>query len=198
MRIRTGLALGLLLVLAAAGCGKPSGADNGVATAGDGKASPTATASTGNGKRDPQADQEAFLKFAQCMRDHGVPMEDPQFDGGGVSLMIPEGTDKAKVDAAQGECKQFMPNGGEPPKLSPEDQERMRKYAQCMREHGITNFPDPGEDGRMMIDGNKLGIDPQSEQMKAAEKACEQYDMGPKGGEGNDKSTQNHEAGSGA
>ncbi|MEU7872656.1 hypothetical protein [Dactylosporangium sp. NPDC049140] len=204
MRIRTGLALGLLLLFTAAGCGKATGGDNGVATAGDGKASPTATASSGTGNRDPKADQEAFLRFAQCMRDHGVPMDDPQFDGGGISLMIPEGTDKSKVDAAQAECKQYMPNGGEPPKLSPEQQERMRKYAQCMRDQGITNFPDPNEDGGFQIDGDKLGVDPRGEQMKAAEKACEQYDMGPRtgagggGDDGGEKSTENHESGSGA
>ncbi|WP_433210202.1 hypothetical protein ACQP00_47070 [Dactylosporangium sp. CS-047395] len=202
MRIRTSLALGLLLVLTAAGCGKAGGTgDEGVASAGGGKAdaTPTATATGGTGvRRDPQADQEAFLKFAQCMRDHGVPMEDPNFEGNGVSLTIPEGTDKSKVDAAQAECKSLMPNGGEPPKLSPEQQERMRKYAQCMRDQGITNFPDPSEEGGFMIDGDKLSVDLRGEQMKAAEKACEQYDLRPKGGDGEAGEKTTQDSGGGA
>src|SRR3954453_6899916 len=111
MRVRTSLALGLLLVLTAAGCAKGTGGDDGVASAGGG--TPAASASASSGPRNPQADQEQFLKFAQCMRDHGVPMEDPQFDGGGISLMIPEGTDKAKVDAAQAGGRRHIPNGGE-------------------------------------------------------------------------------------
>nr|BFE65484.1 hypothetical protein GCM10020063_100100 [Dactylosporangium thailandense] len=192
MRIRTSLVLGLLLVLTAAGCAKGTGGDDGVATAGDGKAGPTASA-TGSGKRDRQAEQEALLKFAQCMRDHGIPMDDPQFEGNGVNITIPEGTDKAKVDAAQAECKQFMPNGGQPPKVDPADQEKLRKFAQCMREHGITNFPDPSEDGGIMLDSDKLGIDPRGEQMKAAEKACEQYQ--PKRPAGEDDEAGDQEGG---
>ncbi|MFI5911112.1 hypothetical protein [Dactylosporangium sp. NPDC051541] len=201
MRFRTSLAVGLLLVLTAGGCAKGTGADDGVASAGDGKASPTASASSGTGSRDPKDDQEAFLKFAQCMRDHGVPMEDPNFDsgGGGVGLTITGDVDKNKVDAAQAECKSLMPNNGQPPKLDAAQLEQMRKYAQCMREHGIPNFPDPQEEGGFMIDGNELGIDLQSEQMKSAQAACEQYDLGPKGGDGGPGThTENHNDGGGA
>ncbi|WP_327008615.1 hypothetical protein OHA72_16005 [Dactylosporangium sp. NBC_01737] len=175
MRVRTALVLGLLLVLgpAVTGCGKPAGG-NGVASAGG---TPTASASsgTGNGQRDPVKDQENFLKYAQCMRDKGVDMPDPQMDGGGISMMIPEGTDKAKVDAANAECKQFLPNGGEPMKADPEMQEKMRKFAQCMRENGLPEFPDPSEDGGIRIDGNATGVDPQSEAFKKAEAACKEF-----------------------
>ncbi|GAA3450496.1 hypothetical protein [Dactylosporangium matsuzakiense] len=183
MRFRTSLVAGLLLVLAAGGCAKDTGADDGVATAGDGKASPTVTASSGTGNRNPKDDQEAFLRFAQCMRDHGVPMEDPNFDGGGVSLSIGGDIDKGKVDAAQAECKQYMPNNGEPPKIDAAHLEEMRKYAQCMRENGVPNFPDPQEEGGFMINSDQLGVDPRGEQMKKAEQACEQY-RGDKPGEG--------------
>src|SRR3954453_11855424 len=181
MRIRTSLALGLLLVLTAAGCARSPGADDGVASAGG--PAPAASASSSSSPHDPQQDQEQFLKFAQCMRDHGVPMDDPQFDGGGISLSMPEGTDKSKVDAAQAECKQYMPNGGQPPKLDAAHQEQMRKFAQCMRDQGISNFADPSEDGGFIIDRDKIGIGPQSDKFKAAEKASKQYrSMG--GGQG--------------
>jgi hypothetical protein len=179
MRIRTAFVLGLLLVLSSAGCAKGADGD-GVASA-SGTTKPSASASTST-SRDPQKDQEAFLEFAKCMREHGVPMNDPQFDGGGVNLSIPEGTSKEQVDAAQKECKQYMPNGGEPMKPDPEMQEKMRKFAQCMRENGVANFPDPSDDGGMMIDSDTLGMDPQSDAFKKAEQACQQYQPKPPGG----------------
>ncbi|WP_432978997.1 hypothetical protein [Dactylosporangium sp. CA-233914] len=197
MRIRTGLALGLLLVLAAAGCARGTG-DEGVASAGGATPAASSSGQGNTGPRNPQADQEQFLKFAQCMRDHGVPMEDPQFDGGAVSLAIPEGTDKSKVDAAQAECKQYMPGGGEPPKLDPADQEKLRKFSQCMRDNGIASFPDPSEDGGIRFNGEG-GVDPKSEQFKAAQKACEQYQPKPPGGgEAGEGTTQKHSSGGGA
>lgn len=44
-------------------------------------------------------------------------------------------------------------------------------YAQCMRAHGITKFPDPGADGTITIQPG-VGLDPNSEKMKAAAEAC--------------------------
>jgi hypothetical protein len=199
MRVRTALVLGLLLVLGptVTGCAKASGG-NGVASAGG---TPTASASSGtagDGKRDPAKDQENMLKYAQCMRDNGVDMPDPQMDGGAVSMMIPEGTDKTKVEAANAKCKQFMPNGGEPMKADPQMQERMRKFAQCMRENGVPEFPDPSEDGGIRIDGSKGGgLDPNSEAFKKAEAACKQFrPMRP--GDDDGGSTNQHTEGGGA
>jgi hypothetical protein len=199
MRVRTALVLGLLLVLgpAVTGCGKPAGG-NGVASAGG---TPTASASsgTGNSQRDPVKDQENMLKYAQCMRDKGVDMPDPQMDGGGISMMIPEGTDKEKVEAAHEQCKQFMPNGGEPMKADPEMQERMRKFSQCMRENGVPEFPDPSEDGGIRIDGTKGGgLDPNSEAFKKAEAACKEFQPKRPGDDDSGSTTQKTETGGSA
>ncbi|MET7402811.1 hypothetical protein ABZS66_55960 [Dactylosporangium sp. NPDC005572] len=181
MRIRTALVVGLLLTLGAAGCARSGDQDDGVASANGAKPSASATQGGGSGKRNPEADQEAFLNFAKCMREHGIPMDDPQMDDGRFQMSIPEGTDKEKVDAAQKECQQYMPNGGEPMRADPEAVEKMRKFSQCMRDNGITNFPDPTEDGGIAIDVNKLGVDPNSEEFKKAEEQCRQYQPGPRG-----------------
>ncbi|MGI5236561.1 hypothetical protein [Dactylosporangium sp. CA-139066] len=181
MRFRTGLAAALLMLLPVAGCARGPGGDDGVASASTAKPSASATDSA---PHNPKDDQESSLRYAQCMRDHGIPMDDPNFEGNGISIMIPEGTDKSKVDAANAECKQYMPNGGQPPKLDPAQAEQLRKFSQCMRDHGIKDFPDPQDNGGLMIDGDKLGIDPRSQPFKDAEKACEQYQPKPKGGEG--------------
>jgi hypothetical protein len=49
----------------------------------------------------------------------------------------------------------------------------MLAFAQCMREHGVANFPDPGEGGSFRVEGGPgKGIDPQSSTMDAAQQAC--------------------------
>jgi Pectinacetylesterase len=66
-------------------------------------------------------------------------------------------TDSAAEDSATAGSQ---PKSGEPDLLD---------FAQCMRDNGIAEFPDPGPDG-LLIDG--LDIDPASAQFKAAEEAC--------------------------
>jgi hypothetical protein len=60
-----------------------------------------------------KADQQKFLKFAQCMRDHGVPMQDPKFEGGGAQLGITSNKgqhlEDGKVQAAQKACESNLP-----------------------------------------------------------------------------------------
>ncbi|WP_433418491.1 hypothetical protein ACQP1V_02690 [Microtetraspora malaysiensis] len=57
-----------------------------------------------------QKELDALVKFAQCMRDHGIDMKDPAPDGR-VDIDIPQGTPQQKVEAAQQACKQFAPGG---------------------------------------------------------------------------------------
>jgi len=40
-------------------------------------------------------------------------------------------------------CREFLPDGGDPPKPSAEDLAKAREYAKCIREHGVSGFPDP-------------------------------------------------------
>ncbi|MGX7676289.1 hypothetical protein [Plantactinospora sp. DSM 117369] len=176
MRTRTGLLLGLLLLVGVAGCG---GADRdpGIATAGG----PTASASGGAGPA-PVDEADRARRFGQCMRENGVPdFPDPEIEGGAIRMRAPEGTDRAKMDAAQQKCQKYLPNGGEPPKLDPQAQQRIREYAQCMRENGVPKFPDPQPDGGIRIEGGP-DLDPQSETFKSAERACAGHRPKPPGG----------------
>jgi len=72
-----------------------------------------------NATMDPAlADQ--LLKFAQCMRDHGVDFPDPQFSGGGVSIQVGSSENGAGAGdpmsdtfkAAQDACGKDLPGGG--------------------------------------------------------------------------------------
>jgi hypothetical protein len=174
MRLKLGVAC-VLVLLAAAGCGKPSSHPH-VATAG-GTARPAGTATPG-----AQNEQEQALRFARCMRENGVPnFPDPKFENGGISIDTGEGANPAAVQAATDKCKQYLPNGGVPHQIPPQDLEKLRKFAQCMREHGVPKFPDPTDQG-MQVNGNELGVDPTGPTFQAAQKACEKYQPVPPSG----------------
>jgi hypothetical protein len=50
------------------------------------------------------------------------------------------------------------------------------KFSQCMREHGISDFPDPDSQGRMQIRVTPgSDMDPNNPQFKTAQKACAKY-----------------------
>jgi hypothetical protein len=57
--------------------------------------------------------EDALLAYAQCMRDHGIDMPDPEFSGGGV---IQQGGDFDPNDPefqdADEECKHFLDDAG--------------------------------------------------------------------------------------
>lgn len=161
------LLLGLLFGLAA--CGTK---DNpGVATAGNSTSASTGTGSPSKG--------DAY-KFAQCMRDNGIESwPDPQADTGGsrdggpARVIAPEGADPKQIQETQEKCKQYLPNGGDAPERDAADVEQMRKFAQCMRDNGLTSFPDPsGDSGNIPVPRD---IDPESPEYKAAMDKCRQY-----------------------
>jgi hypothetical protein len=62
--------------------------------------------------------------------------------------------------------------GGGAPSSSASSNEAV-KYSQCMREHGVTNFPDP-QNGRLTLRaGAGTDVDPNSSTFKSAQKACQ-------------------------
>lgn len=143
----------------------------------------------GTGASKKASDEAKMRKFAQCMRDNGVDMQDPK--DGRVEIRAsakpsagggPVRTDP-KIEAAQKKCAHLMPNGGKPRRPSAAELAKMRAYSKCMRDHGVTAFPDPKPDGGMQLRvGEGTGIDPQSQTFKNADEACKKYQPG--GGKG--------------
>jgi hypothetical protein len=161
--IMTGATLFALgTALGIGGCGgKPSG--SGIASAG-GTVATSAPASPA-----PSANfQEQALAFARCMRAHGVNMADPDLSGNAMKVQIPQGVSKAAVQAAQEACKQYLPNGGQPPSLDPQQVEKLRQFAACMRAHGIP-VEDPDTTGGAI---RLNGVNPDDPKFKAAQDAC--------------------------
>jgi hypothetical protein len=133
---------------------------------------------------------DGALKFAQCMREHGVDMPDPQRAAGG-GIMLKSGkrgprkgekgasTDRGpvgdpKFQAAQKACGKYLQRGGGKAP-SPAEQAKQRdafvNYARCMRSKGI-NMPDPKVSGNGIQMALGPGNDPESPRFKAADQKC--------------------------
>jgi hypothetical protein len=122
------------------------------------------------------------LAFAQCMRSNGVPNW-PDPNSGGVfdkSKLTSQqlGASSSRVQTAQRACSHLLPNGGSGPSAAQLQQERTLslEFSQCVRAHGVPNFPDPESSGRMRIpDPATVGINQGSPKFQAANQACGKY-----------------------
>jgi hypothetical protein len=101
------------------------------------------------------------MKFADCMRDNGV-REFPDPDASG-ELTIDGVLNGSSLDpsapawkAAIGACKDLQPPGftGDE-EVSDEEQEVRLEFAQCMRDNGVEDFPDPAR-GDPLVDTRRI------------------------------------------
>jgi hypothetical protein len=107
------------------------------------------------------ANQEKAVKFAQCMRENGVSQfPDPDASGhltvDGVingSSIDPDGP---AWNQALDACKDLQPpgftGGGE---RTSSQQDAALRFAQCIRENGVADFPDPAP-GQPLVDTNRI------------------------------------------
>jgi hypothetical protein len=131
-------------------------------------------------KEQPAAQKDEkgdMVKFAQCMRENGIDMPDPKTseDGGGVMIEAMPGGDASSIDegkmkTAHEACKQHLPNGGEFKPPSPEQQDKMRQQAKCMRDRGY-DWPDPKFEGGGLADVQQLP-DMEDDKVKQDMKDC--------------------------
>jgi hypothetical protein len=118
-------------------------------------------------------------EWAACMRTHGDPNQsDPVIDQYGVIDITMQGATAAissEVHGSSGPCSQFeiaAENAlrASHPAAPPPDQAQQVQYADCMRTHGVPNFPDPGPNGETNFNGT--GVDPNSPFFVSANKVC--------------------------
>jgi hypothetical protein len=142
-----GFGMAAIVAAIAAGCGgTPS--SSGTTTA----ASVTHT-STANHTSTLTARQKA-VKFSECLRANGVgdfpdPNASGEFPAYGVSVTAAVWT---KAVAA---CKSLQPPGSLNAHLTKTQFSAALKFAQCVREHGVPDFPDP-VNGQPLIDTNRI------------------------------------------
>ena len=172
-------AAGLLLLTMLTACSANAAGPSGVATLES--AAPNAASAEPSASLDPDA---ARLAFAECMREHGVDMPDPETasgPGGGAFAFGTRDGDPEEFEGALDACDHFLDQAvGERREIDLEMQDRMLEFASCMREHGIP-MPDPNTDGGIMIQRNDDGtassgddqFDPSSPEFQEAQEACQ-------------------------
>lgn len=122
-----------------------------------------------------QKARDAAVKYAECMREQGVDVPDPQVsEDGRITNRIPKRINRDEFREAQEQCRKHMKGiGGREP--SEEQKEQMREqvlaYAECMRKEGV-DFPDPQfqEGGGVMMGGE--GLNPDDPDFRRAAEAC--------------------------
>jgi hypothetical protein len=95
------------------------------------------------------------LAFAKCMRENGVKNFPDPADSSSQVLEKGSGIDpeSAEFKKATEACKDLAPQAEGPKDGKPADLGEARVWAQCVREHGVPEFPDPE------IDGNSAMVD---------------------------------------
>ena len=169
----------VLLLLAAAtvlaGCAGAAAAPSGVvsleSTSPDESATPSASV-------DPEA---AMLAFTACMREQGIDLPDPGSGEPTVIRVGGDGFDPEEFEAANEACRHHLRGviSEEGPQLTPEQEDALLAFAQCMREHGV-DMPDPGDGGFVAPvdgDGPTAGAfpDPNDPEFRKAEEACRHH-----------------------
>ena len=150
-----------------------------VAGCGSGGPSTTSTTSAGGGPG-PQGAAAAAFAFSRCMRAHGVSdFPDPHVtvSPGRTSVAIRAvAKDKASPQFrnAQQACQHLLPG---PESASPAQQQARARallaFAQCLRSHGLSNFPDPNSQGQLTIEMiNAAGINLHAPNVLPAARAC--------------------------
>jgi hypothetical protein len=158
------LAMVALISLIGAGCGSNAPTETATTTAAAG------TSATGPNTKLTARDKA--VKFAECIRAHGVSdFPDPNAKNDfeyGVSVS------PAVWKQATTACKDLQPPGTLSSKRTPKQQSASLRFAQCIRDHGVKDFPDP-VNGEPVVDTYKI---PSSNRpggmtiLNAAMKAC--------------------------
>jgi len=113
------------------------------------------------GAGNANADYENAVKFAECMRDNGVSeFPDPDASGG---LTIDGVVNGSSIDPSSpawqnaiAACKDLQPPGftGDE-EVTAEEQEARLEFAQCIRDNGVEDFPDPAK-GEPLVDTRRI------------------------------------------
>jgi hypothetical protein len=139
--------------------------------------------------KQPSSHANAFIGFSKCMRAHGVSNFPDPTGGGGIRIGNNINPQSPVFRAAQTVCSKLLPGGG-PGSHKPSAAQiaDARKAAECMREHGVSGYPDPivssqppdlspaqysqvSDQGGIIIAIPKA-IDPQSPAFQKAAKIC--------------------------
>ena len=83
------------------------------------------------------------VRFAQCMRAHGVT-NFPDPTSSGAITFSKTAAESPQFQTAQQACRSLAPVGSQSGgSVSPQAQAQALRFAHCVRSHGVPDFPDP-------------------------------------------------------
>jgi hypothetical protein len=126
---------------------------------GGGSGGGTSTAAAAGGNENLTVRKKA-LKFAECMRANGVSaFPDPNASGELTIDAVENGsgldTSTAAFEQAMRACEDLEPPGFTGDKVTPERRAARLAFAQCVRDNGVKDFPDPADD-EPLIDTRRI------------------------------------------
>jgi hypothetical protein len=123
--------------------------------------------------------EQRLLRFAKCLREHGVDISTPAA-GGRIRVQSKAEISPQRFEAARNACREYAP--ADKLELTPQErverEEAVRKFAKCMREHGIELEAKTAEGGAAIgihVGRGEGGPNPESPTFQAAQKACQSY-----------------------
>jgi hypothetical protein len=116
--------------------------------------SSSSTASSAGGpptQAEIQQEQQDVVRFAQCMRSHGVPsFPDPTTSPRAFKNAF--NTQSPAFQSALTACHHLLPGGGLRSRRAAPSQAQIAAelaFARCLRSHGFPSFPDPSSSGQL-------------------------------------------------
>jgi hypothetical protein len=128
------------------------------------------------------------LALSQCMHSHGIKnFPDPTNGSGGPGLSLATSPGSGTViadgitfsgpafETAAKACAKLLPGGGgPPPPPTAQQKQQALEFAECMRTHGVPNYPDPtfSTGGGPKVASQLGGVNPSSPAFKQAVDRC--------------------------
>ena len=125
-------------------------------------------------------------EWANCMRQHGIQMADPTVNtqgqigvsvtgSGNLSTQTFQGADAACSSLHNQAIAALGGNRG----LGKPDPTKLLAFSKCMRAHGLPDFPDPGANGALQLQGGPTSdLNPNNPAFQAAQRSCQHF-LGP-------------------
>lgn len=139
--------------------------------------------SGGSGSGHPSAsptpnEAAAFRAVSRCMRANGYPnFPDPIQDKDGhwkwPNTGLPRRTDVTRCDSLVRQAKSLRVKG-DSQRVSAADMVKLREYARCMRQQGVSDWPDPDPTGAFPVPARLSGENGRN-LVRVQDRACQKY-----------------------
>lgn len=132
----------------------------------------THSAASSPGRESGASPDANVAAIVQCYRAHGDPgFPDPVYDPGDGRWHF--GTSPASAPVStQRACQQLFPASTPSPPVPQAQFQQLVRLAQCIRQHGVANWPDPNVQGEFPL---PQALMQKSATQQHAFKACQRY-----------------------